>query len=217
MKTHLFTLLAFTGAWTPVWGIIGLYGLVTKKPFVSSFNRNLVVWGVSMEFLYFLFLGLSGEGPKTTGSVVVAAFFIAFLTIIMVIIPLALPLQYSAYGVRSTSLRQGLLASLKKLNLSYEESPTGLRLPTIEADLQVTVPWSRWGAGYVRIKQQGFEKILSEIANGLKRVLSEWHYYRRKHGLLQDTGVSICFIGNGLRTDFLVEVRQPLRCHVSRN
>lgn len=160
------------GAWSPVWGIMGLWGVVTKKPFVSSFKRHLEVWAILMAFLQFLFRFLSGEGPKTPEGVVADVAFIGFWTIIVVIIARVLPPGYSAYGVTDASFREGLLASLTKLKLTYEDTSTGLRLSTISADLRVTAPGSRWRAGSVDMMQRGFDRVLRDIAKGMNE------YYR---------------------------------------
>jgi hypothetical protein len=165
-------LLSFLVAWFPVWGILGLRGVVTQKPFLSPCTRHLAVSGILMAWLYFLFDFLLRHGLQTSEGVVGDVAFVILWTVIMAIIAGATPWEYSAYGVTKTSFREGLLASLAKQNMTYEETSRGLRLPAINADLRVTPPGSSWRAGSIDMKQHGFEEVLRDIANGMNE------YYR---------------------------------------
>ena len=129
--------------------LVGFRGLVTKKPFLISER-----WSVFT--------------PKTSGGLwVVLAFWIPAVVIMWFRFR-----GYRAHGVSDGSLREGLLASLTKLNLPYEDAATGLRLPTIGADLQVTGPLS-WGwSGVVKMKQRQFDRVLRDIVKGMNE------YYR---------------------------------------
>lgn len=73
---------------------------------------------------------------------------------------------YIAFGVTDVSFREGLLASLKKLNLDHEETMSILRLPTIGADLQVAV--QSWiGTAQIKMKQRQFRRVLVDIVNNM--------------------------------------------------
>ena len=172
MKPHLFSVLSFMGAWSAISGTIGIWGMVTKKPFVSSSKWRLTVWAILVGLLWFLFEFLSGEGPQTLNEVVLAVGFIVFWTIFVVVVAKYVFPGYTAYGVTNTSFREGLLVSLKKLDLTYEETSTGFRLPAINADLWVSVPESSWTTGGFCMKQKGFDRMLRKIAKEMN------DYYR---------------------------------------
>lgn len=172
MKPHLFILLSFMGARAAVWGMIGLRGLLTRKPFVVSFRLRIAAWAILMGHLFFMFLYLSGGGSKTPGAVVGDAAVLVFWTILVIFISPVLWSGLSVYGATDASFRAGLLVSLTKLNLTYEENSTGLRLPTIKKDLVLTAPGTMWKAGSVDMKQRDYQGVLRDIAKGMNE------YYR---------------------------------------
>jgi hypothetical protein len=142
--------------------------VVTKKPFLISMGWTIA----GMIFLAALFtdvLEWYGTRPITPEDFV----SVVFHALITVIVGRYVPLGYAAYGVTDVSLREGLSASLTKLKLTYEETPTGLRLPTIGADLQVKGPrWSGTGGVYVKMKPWYFGREMRDMAKGMNE------YYR---------------------------------------
>ena len=73
---------------------------------------------------------------------------------------------YMAFGVTDISLREGLVASLEKLNLPYEEKLAAVRLPIIGADLQVAA--QSWiGTGQLKMKQRHVSVVLGDIVRGM--------------------------------------------------
>jgi hypothetical protein len=75
---------------------------------------------------------------------------------------------YTAFGITDVSFREALMASLKRLDLPYEETLATVRLPTIGADLQVAVQ-SWMGTGQLKMKQREFAKVLSDIVTGMNQ------------------------------------------------
>jgi hypothetical protein len=73
---------------------------------------------------------------------------------------------YTAYGVTDTSFREALLAALQKLEFSYEESLSVIRLTSVEADLQVSVQ-SWMGTGIIKVKQRAHQPVLREVVNAM--------------------------------------------------
>jgi hypothetical protein len=139
-----------------------LRGFVTKKPFLMSERWGIMV--VSLSFLAFsLSNALIGHG--------MLRWVFPILFIVLAAIPWFQQRAYVAYGVTDTSLRQGLLSSLAKLNLNYEETPTGLLLPVTGADLQVTTR-SWWKTGCLKTNRREFDTLLGDIAKGMNE------YYR---------------------------------------
>jgi hypothetical protein len=139
-----------------------LRGFITKKPFLMSERWGIMV--VSLCFLAFSLLNaLTSHG--------MLRWFFPVLWIVLAAIPWFQPRAYVAYGVTDTSLREGLLSSLAKLNLNYEETPTGLLVPETGADLQVRNS-SWWKTGSLKMNHRKFDTLLGDIAKGMNE------YYR---------------------------------------
>ncbi|MGO9565909.1 MAG: ankyrin repeat domain-containing protein [Desulfomonilaceae bacterium] len=145
--------------------VIGLRGIVTKKPFLISARwlLVLVLLGFTPGMLQTVTLPTTGDGP---GSLMAIRLMLpAVLIVVLVFLSFTLR-GYIAFGVTDASFREGLLASLKKLNLDCEETMSILRLPTIGADLQVAV--QSWiGTAQIKMKQRQFRKVLGDIASNM--------------------------------------------------
>jgi uncharacterized protein len=154
--------------------VIGLRGIVTKRPFLISTR-----WLLGLALLGFTPLILQAVAPPPTGDgsgILRALRWLNPSVLIVVLIFLSFTLRgYVAFGVTATSFREGLLASLRKLNLDHEETLSALRLPTIGADLQVAVQ-SWMGTGQMKMKQRQFRGILRDIANTMN------NYYQGSAG-----------------------------------
>ncbi len=136
--------------------VIGLRGILTKRPFLVS-NR----WLLLIMFAIFVPLTLQTLFFPPPGSFLVKWLNPSIFIVVLVMMCFALR-GYVAYGVTDTSFRDGLLAGLQKLQLPYEESLSIVRLPSVEADLQVSV--QAWmGAGQIKVKQRGHGSLLAEI------------------------------------------------------
>ena len=141
--------------------VIGLRGIVTKRPFLIS-NR----WLLSVMFIGLvpaILIPVFLPGPDSP-------FIIKWLnpmifTLLLVMMCFALR-GYVAYAVTDTSFREALLASLQKLELPYEETLSTIRLTSVEVDLQVSVQ-SWMGSGQIKVKQRGHGSLLTEIATAM--------------------------------------------------
>ncbi len=145
--------------------VIGLRGVLTKKPFLISARWLLVVvlLGFSPMMLQAVTLPTGGDGS----GILMALRWLVPTMLIVVVIFLSFALRgYTAFGVTDTSFRDGLLASLEKLNLAHEETLAAMRLPTIGADLQVAVQ-SWMGTGQMKMKQRQFRGVLGGIAKNM--------------------------------------------------
>ena len=141
--------------------VIGLRGILTKRPFLIS-NR----WLLSVMFI--------ALGPTILIPVFLQGsdypFIIKWLnpmmfTVLLVMMCFALR-GYVAYAVTDTSFREALLVSLQKLELPYEETLSTMRLTSVEVDLQVSIQ-SWMGAGQIKVKQRGQGSLLAEIATAM--------------------------------------------------
>ncbi len=145
--------------------VIGLRGIITRKPFLISARwlLALLLFGFSPAIVQALML------PGTAGGagMVEAIRWLSPALLVVVFIFLYFTLRgYTAFGVTDISFREGLLHSLTKLNLPHEETLSAVRLPTIGADLQVGV--QSWiGTGQLKMKQRQFSSVLRDIVRGM--------------------------------------------------
>jgi len=80
--------------------------------------------------------------------------------------------SYIAFGVTDSSLREALLDVLKKMNMSFEETLGHIKLPSVSAELQVSV--QSWiGTGQIRLKGNTDKELLTNIARGMNRYFQE--------------------------------------------
>ena len=136
--------------------IIGLRGILTKRPFLVS--NKWLLWITFIVFipniLLILFL------PSSI-SILIKWLNPAIFTVGLVMLCFALK-GYTAYGVTGTSFREAMLAALEKLQLPHERTLSAIRLTSVEADLQVSV--QSWvAAGVIKMKQREHRSLLTEI------------------------------------------------------
>ncbi len=139
----------------------GLRGILTKRPFLIS-NR----WWLSILFVVFIpiiLLNFSLSLPSSFNPINWVAPLIIGPLLLMMYYQLK---GYTAYGVTDTSFREALLAALQKLEFSYEESLSVIRLTSVEADLQVSVQ-SWMGTGIIKVKQRAHQPVLREVVNAM--------------------------------------------------
>lgn len=144
---------------------VGLRGIVFKKPFVISSRWFLIL--VLLGFSPSILLAIPFSGPSHSSGSLAVVQWLTPATLLVVAIFLYFALRgYTAFGVTDVSFREALVASLKRLDLPYEETLARVRLPTIGADLQVAV--QSWiGTGQLKMKQRQFNKVLSDIVRGM--------------------------------------------------
>ncbi len=145
--------------------VIGLRGIVSKKPFVISARWLFIIVLLGFSPAMFQFAWFPKPGGGT--AMLVAVRWLIPIMFIVVLIFLYFTLRgYTAFAVTDTSFREGLLASLKKLNLPHEETLATIKLPTIGADLQVAV--QSWiGTGQLKAKQRESSTVLRDIVKGM--------------------------------------------------
>lgn len=137
--------------------VIGLRGIITKRPFLLS-NK----WLLSAMFIVFIPVILPVFTFPSSVPFIIKWLNPVIFTVVLVMMCFALK-GYCAFGVTDTSFRDALLTSLQELNLPYEETLSSIRLTSIEADLQVSV--QSWiGSGVIKIKQRDHRSQLTEIA-----------------------------------------------------
>ena len=146
---------------------VGMRGILTKRPFMIS-NRWFLatILAVLIPSILLTVLPLFRGDPASINWLHWLNALV-FGSILLVIPVLWYALKgYATYGVTDASFREALIAALEKLQLSYEESLSAIRLTSIEADLQVSIQ-SWMGTGLIKIKQRAHRSYLKEIANAM--------------------------------------------------
>jgi hypothetical protein len=144
---------------------VGLRGIVFRKPFVISSRWFLVLVLLGFAPSLLMAMPLSGRSHDS-GPLTILHWLIPLLLLVVIIFLYFTLRGYTALGVTDVSFREALMASLKKLDLPYEETLAALRLPTIGADLQVAIQ-SWMGTGQLKMKQREFNGVLSDIVRGM--------------------------------------------------
>ncbi len=150
--------------------IIGLRGILTRKPFLLSNRWLLVLMFVTFIPIILLPFYFALPDMDITKMDLMEWLNPAIFTVILVMMCFALK-GYVAYGVTDTSFREALLAALEKLQLPYEETLSTMRLTSIDADLQVSIQ-SWLGSGMIKIKQREHRTLLTEIVAEMNRYFS---------------------------------------------
>lgn len=142
---------------------IGLRGIVFKKPFLISSRWFFVP--ILLGFTPLILQSILSSGHHSGPFTLVQWLAPTMLLVVAVFLYFVLR-GYTAFGVTDASFREALVASLKRLDLPYEETLARVLLPTIGADLQVAV--QSWiGTGQLKMKQREFTTVLSDIVRGM--------------------------------------------------
>ena len=139
--------------------LIGLRGIITKRPFLVSSR-----WLLLAIFLAFL-PGISMVFFPGSMPFIIKWLNPIIFTVVLVTMYFTLP-GYTVFGITDASFREALLVALEKLQLPYEEVLSSIRLTSIEADIQVSV--QSWvGSGIIKIKQRKHRSQLTEIVTAM--------------------------------------------------
>ena len=148
---------------------IGLRVIVTKRPFLVPSRWMSIGYTLSGAAIFIRPLDemLRSRAPGWLGVFGVMLCLI-LLQILCYIVMWWLMSGYTAFGVTDSSIREGLLAALKKLDLPHVDLPpekarSVMRLPTLGADLHWTSDCG-FGPGLIFIKQRKFAAVLEDIA-----------------------------------------------------
>lgn len=150
--------------------VVGLRGILTKRPFLLSNSWLLALMFVTFIPIILLPFYFALPDMDLTEMDLMEWLNPAIFTVILVMMCFALK-GYVAYGVTDTSFREALLNALEKLQLPYEETLSTMRLTSIDADLQVSIQ-SWLGSGMIKVKQREHRSLLTEIVAEMNRHFS---------------------------------------------
>lgn len=143
--------------------ILGLRGLLTKRPFLISAR-----WMFIAFMVVFLPPAVSNIlSPHPFRSSYQLLEWLPVLMILVVSVLLWIQMKgYLAFGVTEKSFRDGLLAALEKLQLPFEESLSSIHLTSIGVHLQVAV--QSWvGSGQIKVKKGRHSPLLKKIVQAM--------------------------------------------------
>jgi hypothetical protein len=73
---------------------------------------------------------------------------------------------YIGYGITDSSFREGLINTLEKLEIPFEENLSGIYLSFIGANLRVAI--QSWiGTAQINVRQRKFNGVLRDIVQGM--------------------------------------------------
>ena len=146
---------------------IGGRGIATRKPFLLSARwflgiglLGLAPGCVVMPFLL--------ANPRTGGALDLLPWLNPAMFVVVAISMWLSSRGYMAFGVTDVSFREGLLAALDELQLPHEETLGSMKLPSVGADLQISVQ-SAMGMGQLRAKQRRHAALLADVVAAMNR------------------------------------------------
>jgi hypothetical protein len=156
--------------------IIGIRGVVTKRPFLVHLRHFVWIMSIPVLLLIAANVGLFFDKPFNNipfntfdfAGISLLIAFIAFLLAygIMCLLIWKQTEGYSVFGVTDESFQAALRSALNRLNLPFEETIFRLRLTSIGADLQASVQ-SSMGCAELMIEQSGHKSTLKSIAGAM--------------------------------------------------
>lgn len=148
--------------------VLGLRGILTKKPFLISSRWILsvsLICGVPV-LLQPLFMPSSNSLSEPIGVFslipwIQSAMFAVFLIFAWVALQ-----GYTVYGITESSFREGLIHSLEKLEIPFEENLSGIYLSSIGANLRVAIQsWT--GVAQINVRPRKSNNVLRDIVKGM--------------------------------------------------
>jgi hypothetical protein len=146
--------------------LLGIRGVVTKKPFLVPLHRFIFILlipvfiAAAVEMIFYSPFNDSGFAGIVT-------LIICFLVIGVIFLLLWKQTEeYWALGVTDESFQDSLRSALNKLNLPFEETIFRIRLTSIEADLHASVHNSL-GCAELIIKHPGHRSTLKSIVEAM--------------------------------------------------
>jgi hypothetical protein len=153
---------------------VGFFGLAKRRPilFPMLYYNGLVLLiftlGLIFSFVQFF-------SPRKTSSLFlnVAPFILLVLIAWLAFSSLRQTSGYMVLGIYDDTFRDAITHALKKLNLSYQETISKIKLVSLNVDLQAQV--TSWvGVATFHIKQPQHAQHLKNIANTMSK------YYEHK-------------------------------------
>jgi hypothetical protein len=170
--SHLWMFKVATGIFAIPLLILGIRGVVTRRPFLVSLRHFVWIMLIPALLPVAAVGGLILDGPFNAFD-----FGFGFVGIILPVVLLLVcgimffvlwkqTAGYSAFGVTYESFQGALRSALNKLDLPFEETIFRIHLTSIEADLHASVH-SSLGCAQLIIKHPGHQSTLKSIVDAM--------------------------------------------------
>jgi hypothetical protein len=147
---------------------LGLRGILTKKPYIISsrwmFLIILISFSPSLLSMSTFFTAPSSLKGSLTFSLI-PWMLLAMYAVMLTLFWLAMQ-GYTAFGITDSSFREGIIDTLDKMEIPFEETLGGIYLSSIGANLKVAIQ-SSMGTAQISIRPRKFNPTLNKIAKGL--------------------------------------------------
>jgi hypothetical protein len=147
---------------------LGLRGVLTKKPYIISsrwmFLAMIINFSPSILGISPMFTTPSSLRGDPIFSIM-PWMLLGLYAIMLIFMWLAMQ-GYTVHGVTDTSFRTGLINTLEKLEIPFEENLGGIYLSSLGANLKVTIQ-SNLGTAQINIRPRKFNNTLDNIAKNL--------------------------------------------------
>ena len=152
---------------------LGLLVIIPKKPLIIpsrfTFYLILVSWAPMLLNLQPLFAP-NARYARSSFELMMPWAIVAMYSVLGLFMWMLMQ-GYTAYGVTDTSFRDGLVKSLEKLEIPFEENLSGIYLSSLGANLQV--PIQSWmGSAQLNIRPRKLSPVLKTIVKEMN------HYYK---------------------------------------
>ena len=147
---------------------LGLFGLLRKRPFVMSarWTFALIVVCFSPSLVMQIALYLDGRDRLYAGSLRWVSLLVPLMFAVVIAFMAIATRGYLVFSATQSSLRDGLLAALERMELPFDETLATIRLPTVPAELYVAV--QGWiGTAQIRLRKGKGGDLLRRIAGSL--------------------------------------------------
>lgn len=204
-------MLVFIGATPVVISIaslaVGLWGLAKKQPlFISQRPIYWFLVTVSIVGIFLVIVMILTAGRDSSSSVLCSSVLEVAVFLVMII---AMDRQMTGYmilGVTDEPFRAALLYALNKMNLSYEETISRIKLTGLGADLVATVePWT--GMARILIRQREHAHYSGEIVTHMKA------YFRDNQVRVNNTGFVLYLLSGVVLISILIFILSDINLY----
>jgi hypothetical protein len=148
--------------------VLGLRGILTKQPFLISsrwlFSLLLIGW-LPMLLQPLLMPTFSSVKGQFWAFSLIPWFQFSMFIILLIFAWIALQ-GYMVYGITDASFREGLIHTLEKLEIPFEENLSGIYLSSMGANLRIAI--QSWiGTAQITVRPRQFNGVLRDIVQGM--------------------------------------------------
>ena len=174
---------------------LGLRGLLSRRPFVTSARRLMIV------LLLCYLPGLVNTFGLWSGPFGASFSVMPFLLVITYAVLLFVFWRqfngYFAFGITEESCRDALVTALNHLQLPFQETVSRFHLTSLNVDLQVAV--TGWmGTAQIRMKQRAQAVVMKQISDEMSQYFATTSVGTNQLSVIVYAILGLVMIGFGL-------------------